>query len=651
MTQNGDLDSTIVRKQAAVSDRIADPTFTGKIRNRLLLHVLGVVGVVLFALAFATYHSSFSLLDEMTEEKSRDEVELAVEKIERWMAQRRSALEVLAHVEERNLAKSHEQQAYFLDVANQFGERAVYFASAEGSVISSDGWEAPDGWDPRSRPWYQAAIASDNSIVTNPYADASPPYQKIITFAAAIRQRGEVRGVIAMDASIDSVLAIVNQLRIGDFSRAYLLFEKDGVVADDAIFGMHSDNEIKRTWLNDFLVSGEKLKVYVDDEYRVFARIADTGMIVALHLPLSSINSALMELTYIFGFGSIAALLVLAFAVSFVSAVIARPILSLADGAKKIAAGDFAQRLAISTKDEIGLVTHRFNFMAEGLQEREVIRSTFGRYVSPEAVREILDGKMELGGEKKLVTVMFCDLRNFTSYAERCDPERLVETLNKYFTQMDAVIRRHGGSINRYLGDGILALFGAPTMLENSASAAAEASLAMVDALQEFNVQQGTEFGLGIGIHTGVALVGNIGSLEHTEYTVIGNVANLAARIEALTKVYGETIVVSEAIAALLPTGVFESKLLDRVRVFGKKDSVTLYALSRAQDADLRTKELTAKIVETYLQGNFVTAAQCILQIDKELRTAHLQLLLERCQELAQDDAGDWDGAYTYRSK
>jgi len=625
--------------------------YNRKIRNKLLLLVLGSTAFVLFGLAFATYYNSFQILYATTEEKSHDEVEIAVKNIESWIALRRGVTEMIAKVESRNSISDVKQQLYLQDIASVYSAKSIYIAKQnDGSLVSSDQWEPPEEWDARKREWYIDAVNAKSSIVSTPYTDDSPPYEKIITIASAIRERGKVKGVVALDTPINSILSILNDLKVGKYSRAFLIDSSNDKNVGEIIYGEKKNDLINSRFLKDFISSDVSFKSYVDDQYRMFSRIGDSNLIIVFHLPVSEVHSQLERLTRVFGFGILAALAILGIAVACISTLIARPILSLAEGTLQVASGNYEFRLPITTKDELGLVTDRFNLMAEELKEKEVIRNTFERYVSPEAVEEILSGKTALGGEKKLVSVLISDLRGFTEFSDNNDPEYLVELLNKYFTLMEGIIRKHGGSINRYLGDGIFALFGAPNILENSALSSVQAGIEMRMELRSFNKEHGTSFDLGIGINTGVAIVGNIGSLDHTEYTVIGDAANLASRIESLTKVYGESILIADSSAALLPKGMFNKKLIDKVRVLGMTEPVVIYSVNEIT-FDSEDDSAVRQIVDLYLNGKFDQAMKRIKMLDSHLRNTHIDLIFSRCKEMVELPQSDWDGAYTMTHK
>lgn len=217
------------------------------------------------------------------------------------------------------------------------------------------------------------------------------------------------------------------------------------------------------------------------------------------------------------------------------------PISALTGGVARVAAGDLSQPLPVRSRDEIGQLTRAFNEMLEGLRQRDFIRDTFGRYVSPEVARTLLESPegLRLGGEKREVTILMSDLRGYTHFAERGSPEDVMEVLNAYLAQMADIVIAHGGTINEFIGDAILAVFGAPIAHPDHAERAAAAALAMQGAMTEINRAHADRglprFEMGIGINTGEAVVGNIGSEQRAKYAVVGSAINLAARVEGCT--------------------------------------------------------------------------------------------------------------------
>jgi class 3 adenylate cyclase len=220
---------------------------------------------------------------------------------------------------------------------------------------------------------------------------------------------------------------------------------------------------------------------------------------------------------------------------------VTRPISALTDGVARVAAGDLSRPLAVRSRDEVGQLTRAFNTMLEGLRQRDFLRDTFGRYVSPEVARTLLESPegLRLGGEKREVTILLSDLRGYTRFAEQGDPAWVIEVLNGYLGRMTEVIIEYGGTINEFIGDAVFVIFGAPLAQPDHAERAAAAALAMQRAMVEINrghAERGLpRFEMGIGVNTGEAVVGNIGSEQRAKYTVVGSAVNVAARVESST--------------------------------------------------------------------------------------------------------------------
>jgi class 3 adenylate cyclase len=213
-------------------------------------------------------------------------------------------------------------------------------------------------------------------------------------------------------------------------------------------------------------------------------------------------------------------------------------------------------------------------------QEKKFIRSIFGRYATEEVVEDALRRGLKLGGEEREVTILFSDIRNFTGLAERLEPTEVVDLLNDYFSEMVGVISRNAGILNKFVGDGIVAIFGAPESHGNDAERAVKTALEMMERLKEFNrklAEKGRpELSIGVGINTGRVVVGNIGSTERMEYTAIGDAVNLASRLEELNKDLGTGILISPSTYEQVKA-VVQSKKLGQVKIEGKEKDVWVY--------------------------------------------------------------------------
>ncbi|MBN2725892.1 HAMP domain-containing protein [Candidatus Mcinerneyibacteriota bacterium] len=220
--------------------------------------------------------------------------------------------------------------------------------------------------------------------------------------------------------------------------------------------------------------------------------------------------------------------------------VIVKPLNQLHQGVEALARGNYQTTVNVKSNDEIGDLTREFNNMVASLREKEIIRDMFSKYLSPDIADYILKNrdKVSFGGEVVKLSIMFADIRGFTSFSEKLPPKDIVRFLNSYLTRMVDIVFQYHGTLDKFLGDGLLAIYGAPVPDENHAYHAVQAGLAMIEHMKEYNKQRlswGEEpIYLGIGINSGDTLVGNIGSGQRTEYTVIGDTVNTASRLEGL---------------------------------------------------------------------------------------------------------------------
>ena len=263
---------------------------------------------------------------------------------------------------------------------------------------------------------------------------------------------------------------------------------------------------------------------------------------------------------------------------------VSRPVLQLAEGARNIAEGNYQHRVHLQQEDELGSLATSFNQMSEGLAERDRVRDLLGKVVSREVAAELLQKGIALGGEEREVTVLFSDLRNFTGMSEALPPQEMIGILNHYFTRMSAIVEKHGGVVDKYVGDALMALFGAPVAKDGDADRALKTALEMTAALDELN-RDWHERGLptidvGIGVNTDVVIAGNMGSETRLNYTVIGDGVNLASRLEGLTKVpdYQTRIIISGATLAKANER-YLTRRLGEVAVKGKQKATEIYAL------------------------------------------------------------------------
>ncbi|UCE93098.1 MAG: adenylate/guanylate cyclase domain-containing protein [Flavobacteriaceae bacterium] len=247
---------------------------------------------------------------------------------------------------------------------------------------------------------------------------------------------------------------------------------------------------------------------------------------------------------------------------------------------QEVKKGNFKEKIQVTRNDEIGYTGDVINEMSHGLEEREVIKDTFGKYVDKEVGVEILSGKIPFDGEKKDVTILFADLRDFTRLTESIEPKEMVYILNNYFAEMTEAVQQHSGTILRYVGDEIYAVFGAPFSLNHHQSHAVEAALEMNRRLvfvnKELKKQNYGPLKHGIGIHSGSVIAAIIGGRDRLSYDMVGDTVNLASRIQNLTKKFSIDILISGTTKAGLNTGHSLIKLT-KTKVKGRKEPVEIY--------------------------------------------------------------------------
>ncbi len=266
---------------------------------------------------------------------------------------------------------------------------------------------------------------------------------------------------------------------------------------------------------------------------------------------------------------------------------ITEPVNCLRAAAEQIADGNLNARVDLSRADDFGPLIDQFNQMAGGLREKAHLQETFGQHVGETAAREILKQQHGELGEERRITVMFADLRNFTSYSSELPPAEVVEMLNLFFTESVEIVERHGGMVNKFLGDGLMALFGATTAESNHADDAVAAGVEIVACMQRVNdelrcratsAESTAEVAVGIGVHTGDAVVGSIGSARRLEYTAIGDTVNVASRIESLSKRFGVSLLISQATQDARSVKE-DARKLPPQRVKGKSEAIIVFAI------------------------------------------------------------------------
>ncbi|MCA1396703.1 adenylate/guanylate cyclase domain-containing protein [Bradyrhizobium sp. BRP56] len=364
---------------------------------------------------------------------------------------------------------------------------------------------------------------------------------------------------------------------------------------------------------------------------------------------------------------AIAAILGFVFAM-LVGSGITRPVMRLLESTREVEAGRLDGAITITTQDEIGQLSAAFNRMIETLRHNQRIRETFGRYINPRIAEGLLEQPAIAAteGQRRVMTVMFCDMKGFTSLSEGVTPSGLVKIMNLYLSTMSAPVHAHRGIIDKYIGDAIMAYWGAPFVEE--AEQTHLAALAAIDMIGQVNQLRKdlpellgvrvipADCDIRIGIATGEALVGSIGSEFMMSYTVLGDTVNLASRLEGANKFYGSRSLISEATAAACAATI-ELREIDRLVVMGQTQPVAVFEILGKKDeltpAQTELRQRYADGLAAYRERRWDDAEQAFTAALAAAPGDGPSIAMKaRVAAFRQDPpAADWDGAWHLERK
>ncbi|MBU2098725.1 MAG: hypothetical protein KKD00_08180 [Gammaproteobacteria bacterium] len=350
-----------------------------------------------------------------------------------------------------------------------------------------------------------------------------------------------------------------------------------------------------------------------------------------------------------------------------------RPILTLARRVKMIEQGDYQAGAALpagGVKDELAQLDQSVTAMAKGLAERENMRDLLGKVVSPQIAAELLSSRIELGGEERVVTVLFADIRGFTALSEQQTPSETLHMLNLCFEQVCNAIESCGGVVDKFTGDAVMALFGAPVTHDDDAIRAGQAVIAIEAALDRLKHDPrlpASGLSIGLGVHTGLVVAGNMGSQNRMNYTVIGDAVNLAARLESLTRLYGVSNLVSEDFVVAMggQSSHFDLQELDLVRVKGKREVSRLLTMVGVSSQQSYQRQQFDQMLRCYRGGHWDQALDILRQLEAlnekapaykkhqagDLPSGLLQMYTRRILALRADPPAQWDGIFDLLEK
>jgi adenylate cyclase len=434
------------------------------------------------------------------------------------------------------------------------------------------------------------SIAATAAVLVNPELMGSIKKGTSITSPEYLAARKELRKVQEANRREDIFVADIYTLYLDPENPRELYF---GVEADQSPFlpgTVYADTD--KDFILDNLGTSVVDPTFITDQWGVWLsayspiRTANGDYVATLGVDINAadIHTRLEELIK-FGIYGLAASLILALLIAFfLSKRVTISLDHLCHTVKEIGEGNLQAHADLHTEDEFGELSDTINEMTKGLQERARLKTSFARYVSQHVMEKILhsDTPLKLEGEKRKVTLLFSDIRRFTELSETLQPEAIVQLLNEYFEGMIEVIFTHMGTLDKFIGDGIMAEFGAPLDDGKQEEHAVRAAIAMQKELAALRAKWVSEhkppFEMGIGIHTGEAVLGNIGSERRIEYTAIGDAVNVASRLEQATKILKKTILVSET-TYLGCKDLFPFEDLGSMALPGRREQIRVYTI------------------------------------------------------------------------
>ncbi len=548
-------------------------------------------------------------------------------------------------------------------IANGVTTRAEYKVADDSTW--SEAQTTPDTkYDPRTRPFYTLAAAAKTGVWTPPYVFEGQNVPGI-TYAIANVRGGSLEGVTTIDFDLARLSELTRQLKVSEHGRVVMLSADDVVLA-------HPSAEVVRPGaapelvhvaeLNDPAVralraAGANATTFELDKEPYVARTLAISIPggpawqVLAYAPESDFTSGVR--------GRMLFSLLISLIAVVVAVIVAWLLARRVSGPLTTLAGEMAKagKLHLEDVEDHSSMFKEIDMMNTALVQMKGGLRSFARYVPRDLVRTLVESGLdaELTGELRTLTIFFSDLEGFTSLAENRRPDDLVKFLGKYFDDISRIIANERGTIDKYMGDGIMAFWGAPSVVEDHAARACIASLMCQRRVAELS-KQGTNLATRIGLATGEVLVGNIGSYERMNYTVMGDIANLASRIEGINKQYGTSLMISEATFEAAKD-VIVARPVDVVAVKGKKQGVPIYellALKTDKDSVSETlAEKSTRALEAYLARDFAAAAALWNEILADRADDQAATVMRDRAALftAEPPPSEWTGVWVATSK
>lgn len=522
------------------------------------------------------------------------------------------------------------------------------FYDADFSLLTSEtrNWH---GLDARTRPWYVAASSAVGPIVTSPYIFLTT---RRVGLSVAMAARANRSTVIGADIALDRFSSLLSRnLKNEPLSAA--LITSNGTLAAIANDSQESAGALRRAVTSHFSnptsATGPgqttepgpymvRIQPLLGNGNEFWLAAATSRDALAAPFMATKHRSLVM---------SLGLMLALAAMVALLASHISKPLRLLAIQAKRLKRLDLSESPAVRSR-----VSEVVSLDNEIEQASQSLRG-MGRYIPRSLAEHLLDGSISptVGGTRREVTLFFSDIENFSLWAETQDPSVLAQDMSQYLESVTEVLRAHDGTIDKFIGDSVMAFWNAPNLQEDAAERALSAALAVqvqLTALNQQRLSRGLQvFHTRIGLHTGLAWVGNVGTSDRLSYTALGGVVNTASRIEGLNKRYGTSILVSDALAQGLMKSGHTLRFIDHVIPRGTTHAIGLYE-PLAQAMTPQDEQLWLRAHDDYTNGRFEAAAQGFRAwLSEHPKDPAAQALLAQCNSLlAQPPAMPWTGVY-----
>jgi adenylate cyclase len=549
-------------------------------------------------------------------------------------------------------------------------KRIYTYRDLKGKVIDEKVVQGID-YDPRERSWYTMTKELNETVWSDVYIFHTGKFPFGVTSSSPVHQNGKFIGSFGVDVNITQISAFLEELPVSSLATLFIVNREGNLVASPNIESHIASSkelahisQLESPWAlkaydrvkqkNEFEFSFEYDNKEYLAQFQVLPNFKRHEWLIGVIIPEKYFIGTIEEGYYYTLFYCLCILFAGVILISFIATKISQPLLKIVDEMKRVEDFDLSKTPTIESRiTEVHYMGSAINSMKSGLR-------AFQMYVPQTLVRKLIKtGRgAKIGGEAKDLSILFTDIEDFTSIAETMNPQELMVQLCEYFDEMSKIITHHHGTIDKYIGDAIMAFWGAPLDDDKVSIHSCQAALACKDRLDLLNTKWKEEnkppFYTRLGIHRGVSLVGNLGSTERINYTAIGDAPNTASRLEGINKVYHTEIIVSEAIYQDV-LGQCQMRLLDQIAVKGKTQGLRIYELIGLgiDETIERYNEHFLKAFTAYQKQDWVYA---VMEFEKAAdvwpEDDVYPIFIARCVYFKNNPPGDdWDGIWRYETK